>query len=154
MTAIEKRMELQDKALIKHVQILTNEISKINPYAKKYKNLYELTKNQKLDNYKLFFLRKTGKERHVYNKPNTAECGAIIIRKNNAAPFDLCVYPKNIKKGDKQYTTINKLTHHINPLVFTLLFPHGNLIWSIGYKKKRIKGKFNSFTILFLLNIL
>ena len=147
-------MELQDKALIKHVQILTNEISKINPYAKKYKNLYELTKNQKLDNYKLFFLRKTGKERHVYNKPNTAECGAIIIRKNNAAPFDLCVYPKNIKKGDKQYTTINKLTHHIDPLVFTLLFPHGDLSWSIGYKKKRIKGKFNSFTILFLLNIL
>ena len=32
-------------------------------------------------------------------------------------------------------TYLNKLSHHVDPMVFPLLFPLGDLAWSIGYTK-------------------
>ena len=46
------------------------------------------------------------------------------------------MYPKNIPNNEKKHTYINKLSHHIDPMVFPLLFPLGDLGWSIGYTKK------------------
>ena len=34
-----------------------------------------------------------------------------------------------------QLTYLNKLSHHVDPMVFPLLFPLGDLRWSTGYNK-------------------
>ena len=36
----------------------------------------------------------------------------------------------------KEYTYLSKLSHHVDPMVFPLMLPSGDLGWSIGHSKK------------------
>ena len=116
--------------------IVLTEIMNNNPYAKNYKHLHQLSNIQNLPNYKLYFIRKNDKQKHHNNKPLTSECGAIIVS-NSGIPdnYDVCVYPKDVPNNEITHTYLNKLSHHVDPMVFPLLFPLGDLGWSIGYNK-------------------
>ena len=46
------------------------------------------------------------------------------------------VYPKNLPETKKEYTYLSELSHHVDPMVFPLMFPLGDLEWSIGHSKK------------------
>ena len=50
--------------------------------------------------------------------------------------YDLCVYPKNLPETEKEYTYLSKLSHHVDPMLFPIMFPSGDLGWSIGHSKK------------------
>ena len=50
--------------------------------------------------------------------------------------YDLYIYPKHNSNCETKKVYMNKLSHHVDPMVFPILFPFGDLGWSIGYKKK------------------
>ena len=114
-----------------------NRILNDNPYAKKYKHLYELSKNTQVPQYKLYFVRNLKLNQNVYNEPKTAECAALIISGEGEIPsyFDLCLYPRN-PDNSPSHIFIHKLSHHLDPMVFPILFPSGRRVES------RFKSKF------------
>ena len=67
------------KIIENYVQI-TQVLRKLNPYASKYKQLYEIS--EQMQEYKLYFLRNANKSPKTYNKPLTAECAALIESKD------------------------------------------------------------------------
>ena len=97
------------------------------------KQVYDITK---IPNYKLYFLRKNNFQKHTYNKPLTSDCGVIIVTENNQMPetFDVCIFPTNSTSEKMIY--LNKLSFHIDPMLFSLLFPGGDLGWSTGFKQR------------------
>uniref|UniRef100_A0A0K0EGY7 Helitron_like_N domain-containing protein n=1 Tax=Strongyloides stercoralis TaxID=6248 RepID=A0A0K0EGY7_STRER len=79
-----------------------------------------------------------GPDKRVYNKPVTCECAAIIVSKDGVVPdFDLCVYPIANEKS----TLLPKLSAHIDPMVFPLLFPNGDLGWTCLIMQEAKKTK-------------
>ena len=92
---------------------------------------------QNLPNYKLYFIQKNNDQKHCYNKPLTSECGAIIVSKSGITEnYDICIYPKSTDNDIiPTHTYLNKLSHHVDPMVFSLMYPSGDLGWSIGYTK-------------------
>lgn len=135
--AIEQRLKENNNLCKKHVEIISKVLSKINPYVKKYKNLYELSKNKALPEYYLYFIRNINLNKHRYNVPSTAECAALIVSKDGEIPnFDLCVYPKCVPEGVDSYTYLNKLSFHVDPMTFPIMFPCGDLGWSPLFKHR------------------
>ena len=45
-------------------------------------------------------------------------------------------YPKEVSENEVTHTYINKLSHHVDPMVFPIMFPWGDIGWSIVYYKK------------------
>ena len=136
LTSVDKRLQNNENLIKEHMILITTILSD-NPYAKSYKYLYQLFNIQILPNYILYFIRKNDKQKYRYNKPLTSECGAIIVS-NTGMPttYDMCsVYPKNTSDNGGTHTYLNKLSHHVDPIVFSLFFPLGDLGWSIGYTK-------------------
>lgn len=134
--SINKRLKTNEKLTKYHLVILTN-IMNYNPYTKNFRSLNQLANVQNLPKYRLYFIRKNDKQKHRYNKPLTAECGAIIVSKSLIPDdFDLCIYPKSKPNSEHKRIYLNKLSHHVDPMVFPLFFPSGDLGWSIGYSKK------------------
>ena len=41
--------------------------------------------------------------------------------------YDLCIYPKNNLNYETKKVYMNKLSHHVDPMVFPILFPSGDL---------------------------
>ncbi|OXU16454.1 hypothetical protein TSAR_006687 [Trichomalopsis sarcophagae] len=124
-SAVEKRLNTNNnkKLIQSHIETLTK-ILKNNPIAKNYKHLHQIANIQNLPNYKMIFLLKNGQQKHVYNKPLTAECGAIIVSDSGLPEnYDLCVYPKELPENHPQDTYLNKLSQFVDPMVFPLLFP-------------------------------
>ena len=104
----------------------------VNPYVEKYENLYELTKNETLSEYYLYFVCNINLNKNRYNSPSTAKCAALIVSRNSNIPttFDLCVYPKCLPDGVDSRLYSNKLSFHVKPIIFPTYRP---------------TGKFNSF---------
>lgn len=127
------RMNKNNNLDINFMYLIT-EIMKKNPYAEKYKTLYNLTKNVEVDNYKLIFERKRGNKNKLYEKPLTAECALILATNDGNVPknIDLCVYPKQIPIGKNDIEVLNLLSQHIDPMIFPLLFPKGDLGWTVN----------------------
>ena len=92
--AIKGKQRLKDNC--QHMEIISNVSNNINPYAKIYKNLHQLTKNKELSEYCLYFTRNINLNKSRYNSLSTAECAALTVSKDGDIPtfFDLCVYPK------------------------------------------------------------
>lgn len=134
--AIEKKLKSNPNLSINHMKLLTDVMNN-NPYSKYLKHLHQISNIQEIPNYRLYFMRKNGSQKHQYNIPSVKECSAIIMSKSGVpADFDLCVYPKREKEINEKYTYMNKLSQHLDPMVFPILFPSGDLCWSTGYKKK------------------
>lgn len=136
-TSIQKRLDYAPQLNEKYLNILTPIMNK-NPYSKKYKCLKELS--QKCVDYKLFFLQKNKKLKHNYNKPLTSECGAIIVSKSGMiGDIDLCVYPR--EKIEYKLIRMHFLSQHLDPMIFPIFFPNGDLGWSTHFKKKENSKK-------------
>ena len=144
-TAVQKRVQTDKKLIKEHLEII-NSVMKNNPFCKKHRCLHQLSNISNLPNYKIYFMRKNKYQNHTYNKPLTSDCAAIIVTDGDKVPedYDVCVYPKN-NKIEKTY--INKLSHFVDPMRFPLLFPAGDLGWSIGYSKRPEK-KSEKLTLL------
>ena len=131
--AIQKRLQTDKKIVKEHLEII-NAVMKNNPFCKNYKCLHQILNISNLPNYKIYFMRKNKNQSHTYNKPLTSDCAAIVVTDGDKIPedYDVCVYPKN-NDNNIEKTYINKLSHFVDPMQFPLLFPAGDLGWSIGY---------------------
>ena len=71
--------------------------------------------------------------KHGYNSPSTAECAALIVSKDGNIPttFDLCVYPNCLSDGVDSHSYLNKLSFHVDPMTFPIMFSCGDLGWSL-----------------------
>ena len=116
----------------KHIDIISKVLNNVNPNAEKYKKLYELTKNETLSEYYLYFVRNINLNKHRYNRPSTAECAASIVSKDGNIPstFDLCVHPKCLLDGVDSHSYLNELSFHVDPMTFPIMFSYGDVGWS------------------------
>ena len=80
--ATEQRLEENNNLSKKHIDIISKVLNNVNLYAEKYKNLYELTENETLSEYYLYFVRNINLNKHRYNSPSTAECAGLIVSKD------------------------------------------------------------------------
>ena len=69
----------------------------------------------------------------------------ILSDKGMVSEVEYCVYPKNSDVKEKT-TFIKFISHHLDPMVFPILFPAGDLGWSTGYTKNE-KTKENLSTL-------
>lgn len=103
----------------------------------KYRHLYELSKDKNLPEYNLFFVKNVKLNEKTYNEPRTAECAALIVSRNGDIPqqFDFCIYPRTVPTDKKPVTFLNKLSLHLDPLTFPIMFPLGDLGWNFEFKQ-------------------
>ena len=139
--SLEKRMDDNNELDRIHVKKLT-EIMNKNPYAAKYKNLYEITKNQEIPKYKLYFTIFLKMNVNTYNSPRTSECAALIVSDDGKIPedFDLCVYPRN-SKDEKKLTKLSHFSFHLDPMTFSIIFPSGDLGYNYIFKQNENSSK-------------
>ena len=109
-----------------HMEIILNVLNDINPYAKKYKYLHQLTKNEKLSEYCLYFTRNINLNKNRYSAPSTAECAALIVSKDGS--------PK-MQDREKSQSYLSKLLFHVDPMTFPIMFPSEDLGWSPLFKQ-------------------
>ncbi|OXU31573.1 hypothetical protein TSAR_005094 [Trichomalopsis sarcophagae] len=65
------------------------------------------------------------------------ECAALIVSKDGDIPTnnDLCVYPKDLPKGVTRDSVVNNLSYHLDPRIFPIIFPSGDLGWNPTFKQ-------------------
>ena len=100
-----------------------------NPYVSKFKFLHEVAKST--TECRLYFTQKPNLDKNRFNSLQTAECAVLIVSKDRSVPnFDLSFYLKNLPSEYENSKYLNKLSQHLDPMVFPLLFPKGDLGWN------------------------
>ena len=127
--ATKQRLKDNSRLSKQRMEIISNVLNNINPYAKKYKYSHQLTKNEELSEYCLYFTRNINLNKNRYNAPYTAECVALIVSKDGDIPtvFDLCVYSKCLQDGEKSQSYLSKLSFRVDPITFPIMFPSRDL---------------------------
>ena len=87
--------------------------------------MYDISKSNPQKDYKLYLMRDVNFYQNRYNLPRTAECAPLIVSTEGKIPssINICTHPKSNSKLENSYSYINKLSHHLNSLLFPLLFP-------------------------------
>ena len=72
---------------------------------------------------------KKGPDQRRYNDPTHDDVAAVFVASDGAPPLerDIVIYPKNATPRNIGYMSSN-----IDPMVYPLLFPHGELSWVHG----------------------
>ncbi|KAK7089794.1 hypothetical protein V1264_024238 [Littorina saxatilis] len=115
------------------MMLLTNLINRTNPYAAAYKQMQQveveeearaLADNRTPSSVTMHILR--GPDQKRYNNPQQDELAVIFSSHDGAPPQerDIVVYPRNELPKSISYMSAN-----IDPMVYPLFFPHGELGW-------------------------
>ncbi|CAK9295760.1 unnamed protein product [Gordionus sp. m RMFG-2023] len=113
-------------------------IRQINPYALSFKTLGEVhqsalelatTSNTKLPTINMIFKGDRSSDRRRYNLPSMDDVAMIFNNEDGEPPFkrDIKVYPKS---NDNDLIILNVLSPNLDPMVYPILFPHGEPGWS------------------------
>lgn len=113
--------------------ILTDVINSVNPYAAAYKQMqqveleeedYALAQNSTPSSVTMHILR--GSDQRRYNNPKQDEVAIIFSSRDGAPPQerDIVVHPK-----DDQPRNISYMSANIDPMVYPIFFPRGELGW-------------------------
>lgn len=132
---------------------LDNLMREINIYAKSYKMMHELEKEQlKRSNeigyinkdVKMYFTRNSYHDKHRYNKATCNEVAVVFVGEDGEPPVDrdICIYSKFEKP-----VSIPFLSKHVDPMTYPLIFPNGKYGWMPNMKC--IDNKNNISTLLF-----
>ena len=108
-----------------------------NPHVRAFRSMAAVLEEEEraaaadgraLERVALFFHREPQQDRRRFNDPVGDEVAAVFVGRDGEPPVrDLAVYPR----GDR-LQTISCLSPHADPLVYPLLFPHGELGWRAG----------------------
>ncbi|XP_071039999.1 uncharacterized protein [Parasteatoda tepidariorum] len=113
---------------------IIQDVMQLNPYAQVYKSLFEAYKRHPTESVRLEFHKLTTTDGRRYNLPTSgaaAEVSAVVVTGAEGLIPDhvqFIAYPKHQFVCQKMY----KLSHHVEPMVFPLLFPSGDPGYSLN----------------------
>ncbi|RWS25337.1 uncharacterized protein B4U80_04936 [Leptotrombidium deliense] len=118
--------------------LLLQSILSENPYAQKYRQLYDVYQETNSTEVSLNFISLKTDDLRRYNLPNNHNIAAIIMNRDGAIPHsvDIKVFP--IKTNESDF--LNTSSHHADPMLFPLLFPLGEHGWSFTMKTEANKN--------------
>ena len=132
------------------MQELQGMIKEVNPYAVKYKQIGEVMKDKPTEDVQLV-LKATGAtvDPRKYNLPTGTDVAIIIPRDcEHTSSRDVVIYKNSSSHPDGHYLmNINTLNPMYDPLIYVLMFPHGDMGWQIG-SHKLINRRKDSCTVL------
>ena len=112
-----------------------------NPFSQGYMMMKEvidnLSESQTVPEVKMLFSLKPNYDSRVFNIPKSNEVCAIIVMdsNDNIPPANIVVH----EKGSDGLINLYPLDPNVEPLTYPLLYPKGNLGWSMTLKDKKIK---------------
>ena len=116
------------------MEILHQTITDCNPYAAAYSNMADVEQEQQriaaVNNQRMLEVRmvfRTGHDERRYNAPVHDEVAAVFVGQQGAPPtnHDVVVYPRG-----QPLRSISFMNPNLDPMVYPLLFPRGELGWS------------------------
>ena len=117
----------------------------VSPYAAAYKHMHEVELQNPSEEVKMYIKRAVDQRR--YNEPRHDEVAAVFVGKDGAPPVDvdIAVHPRN-----QPLQQIKTMSSNLDPMIYPLLFPRGDLGWSPDMKhtEERKTEKRNRTTML------
>lgn len=112
---------------------IDNVLRRVNPYVEAYRRLHEAAAEEETRSrmegrqptrMELRLIRDPRDNQRRYNAPvSNRECMYLMESADGNIPaFDLAVHPRD----QRGCTRINQFSRHVDPMVFTLLFPSGD----------------------------
>ncbi|XP_065315369.1 uncharacterized protein LOC135924245 [Gordionus sp. m RMFG-2023] len=112
-------------------------VRQINPYALSFKTLGEVEKaelslakhsNILLPKINMIFRGDSSSDRRRYNLPIVDDVAMIFTNDDEEPPFkiDIKVYPRS---NGNDLVILNVLSPNLDPMVYIILFPHGDPGW-------------------------
>ena len=112
-------------------------LTELNPHVRAFRSMAAILEEEERvaaaegrgpERVALFFHRQPQQDPRRFNDPVGVEVAAVFVGRDGVPPDrDLVVYPR----GD-HLQTISCLSPHADPLIYPLLFPHGELGWRMG----------------------
>jgi hypothetical protein len=139
--AVESRIGHREnqKCRLEIMALLTTILQRINPFAAAYKHMLQVEQEQMeiaAQNNTVpptvTMYMKRGHDQRRYNEPRHNEVAAIFVSNDGAPPpeRDVIVHPK-----DAPLANISHLSANIDPMVYPILFPHGEYGWYNGMQQ-------------------
>ncbi|GBO21877.1 hypothetical protein AVEN_60835-1 [Araneus ventricosus] len=100
----------------------------INPFDESYLPMHQLIQSNPAVNVKMVFMKHPDLDLLRYNAPTSrTEVAAIFVGDDGEPPAnrDICIYP--VPDSCKNISPLNQCR---DPMVFPLLFPHGEYGWN------------------------
>jgi hypothetical protein len=128
----------------------------INPYYHAFRQMREIELEQeqyaerngcKVPEVRMFIKKDCGEDPRRYNIPQIGEIAVVFVSENGEPPVDrdMVIYPK---KEERSF--IKSLSANCDPMVYPILFPHGEPGWKPGmaHVESRSTEKRNKITLL------
>ena len=136
--ALDSRLQDPNNAncLVDIMGLVGDTLNRINPYAAAYRHMYqveqELVQTSNVPGEPLptvTMVIKRGADQRRYNNPQLDEVAAVFVGPDGAPPVqkDIVVYPK-----DRPLCNLSYMSANLDPMVYPLLFPSGDLGWVCG----------------------
>lgn len=113
---------------------IDNLIREINPYANAFKMMRNVMQRyQDQNTVQMWITKDRNHDPRRYNLPVANEVAAVFVSEDGEPPFarDIAVHPL----GDAGLQNLSILSPNCDPMVYPLLFPHGDQGWQIGLQK-------------------
>ncbi|XP_015189381.1 PREDICTED: uncharacterized protein LOC107073305 [Polistes dominula] len=138
-----------DRTLMKDLDVLLGEV---NPYSNSFKNMGEVINEQvsagnEVKDLGLFFRKNLLRDQRRYNNPRANEIAIVFTDSNGEPPFerDIKVYNRS---DAYNYTRLNILSPHLDPMTYAIFFPHGESGWEPNLALRSYTGEFNTISLL------
>ncbi|RWS20004.1 uncharacterized protein B4U80_07696 [Leptotrombidium deliense] len=128
----------QNSKLNNEILLYLQTVLRNNPYADSYRYFHEVCKEKGDNSVSLNFVSYATDDKRPYNVPTTNNIAAVITTCDGSVPYSIGVkvYPRNEQECDY----LSNLSHHSDPMLFPLLFPHGEGGCSHAMKTENMKN--------------
>jgi hypothetical protein len=124
------------------MDILGGKMKEINPFAKSYKMMHEVGKEQKVQKEGraiqpicMFIRNDRRNDQRIYNAPRSNEVAIIFSNPNGEPPLkrDIRIY----SRSERKTMPISVLNPNCDPMVYTILFLNGEKGWDEEMKSEK-----------------
>ncbi|XP_053147640.1 uncharacterized protein LOC128343121 [Hemicordylus capensis] len=125
-----QRLQNNSACLATVMESLDTLLRNINPFAKSYEQMHRLTESLQTAKVQMIFMEQANLDHRRYNAPSShTEVAAIFVGEDGEPPSnrDICIYPIG-----ETCQIISPMNCNTDPMVYLLLFPHGECGWHIG----------------------
>lgn len=122
-------------------ELLDDYLREVNPYSNAYKQMYTVEKEQEMRllrhgipkrQISMYFKRETSDDPRRYNVPKVGEIAVIFDGENGEPNISDFVVQHKASTNEFKTSKLNILRQHCDPMVYPLLFFHGEPGLRIG----------------------